>query len=584
MTPIYKEDPTNGLFSAMAKVFNEEEIPMTARDVPESIGDSYLSWEAKHPVLIDAPTGSHKTTFVYTKLIDDTISRRQHLILISNRIALTARQRLDVLKILSDKYPHLIDGLMDNTEKEIDEINFIGPVCVCTYQGLHSLINRPDLAEVNTLNWFNRLRYAVFDEIDFLYSDALFNSMCGFWAKRIPLIFKKAIRVYITATSWEIKDTIMYYEQNVLDTASKTGLSWMEAVVAYSQEAISNEQSLYYYYNRKLKHYYMKPDYSAYRLHFFGETSDSSANASALLSTMNPLPSEFNKWVIFVHQKSTGQKLKETLKRKAITAKYIDASRKDAVKTIVNNPYKLKDSVLISTSVISNGVNLNDSTVKNIGIFCLDRTLFVQQIGRRRLDPGETIDLWVWLPGKSYLENLIERIKWHLDMADSLRYEAYVDAVRRLWEDREKISYDALFYIDEQGKFRVSDYTEQILSRQLEFIQKLTDPDSPSDFRAIVEGWLGIKASAPLPISESSEENSLESELDCHIDTELTIEEFAPIRKKIVTSYKEATGEYIRPDRKDTKSANSLNNYLIKLNLPYKVQRKNNLWQITKQK
>ena len=65
----------------------------------------------------------------------------------------------------------------------------IGPVCVTTYQGLYGLFN-PDVAAEHKLGfysvrwgkaedlrkWSLTLRYAVFDEIHFLYSDATFNS------------------------------------------------------------------------------------------------------------------------------------------------------------------------------------------------------------------------------------------------------------------------------------------------------------------------------------------------------------------------------------------------------------------------
>ena len=106
--------------------------------VKEAIGEDYKKWNNIEPVFIDAPTGFGKTSFVYERLIPDAISNGHGVLIVSNRIALSRQQKLEVYDIVTDpKYKHLLEGfnLEDLKREEINnEIYMIGPVCVTTYQ------------------------------------------------------------------------------------------------------------------------------------------------------------------------------------------------------------------------------------------------------------------------------------------------------------------------------------------------------------------------------------------------------------------------------------------------------------------
>ena len=56
---------------------------------------------------------------------------------------------------------------------------------------------------------------------------------------------------------------------------------------------------------------------------------------------------------------------------------------------------KFDSQILISTSVIDNGVSIIDKSVKNIVIISFDKISFLQKLGRKRLDENEKITIYI---------------------------------------------------------------------------------------------------------------------------------------------------------------------------------------------
>ena len=57
-------------------------------------------WKPQTPVMIEAPTGSGKSTFVYQELIPRCLHRGGHLLLLSNRVALSYHQKMEIIEAL----------------------------------------------------------------------------------------------------------------------------------------------------------------------------------------------------------------------------------------------------------------------------------------------------------------------------------------------------------------------------------------------------------------------------------------------------------------------------------------------------
>lgn len=456
------------------------------------------------------------------------------------------------------------------------------------------------------------LKYTVFDEIHFLYSDALFNSMCWQLLRKLPTVFNRCIRIYMSATSWEIKDALFSSEKEHRHTEKTIGLTDMECNIAI----LSRQPDKTPHLSRTFYHYHKDADYSHYRLHFFEDSqyvpsigkktkAELTMRKPYLLTLLslieNSHPNKDNKWVIFVDKISSGKALLEVITDNGISAAYFDAKTKKPPKAWkkVLTDETFDESVLIATPVIDCGINLQDPAIKNIAILCTERTTFMQLIGRKRLAPDEIIHLWVWAPPSTYFKNMSKRIVSHLELAEDLNdarkhwpshsYK-YADDVRRLWEwnSTHKIRYPSLFYVDNSGFFQASEYVYKILIKRLEFLHQFTNDVNQIDFRTVVKQWLGLpEAQESLETNQIAANTTasvsrlkLSAMLEASTACSLSEEDFKPIRKAIITEALTHRIEKIRSDRMDKLSAKPLNRFLSALMLPYTIKKKANMWTI----
>lgn len=606
----------NSTVNLLFRNIKQEDIPMGQPNVVEAIGDDYKQkWNSKNPVFIDAPTGTGKTTLVYDKLIPYALSKNRSILLVSNRIALSIQQKEKVAELLK-KYVSGLDLVLpkDISQYHSKEFSFLGPVCVVTYQGLFSLLNDPP-SDIGFLNWSQSLLYAVFDEVHFLYSDAQFNPICGYLLRKIPTVFNSTIRIYMTATSWDVLDLLLDAEQNVHQYFDRLSLSYNEYRIAKRRV----DTSIGYTINRYLYRYYTKADYTPYRLHFFDETqyipssgpksfAEKATRKQYLLSLVNLIQqshvSTNNKWLIFVDKKSSGIVLKKILKHYHIKTAYIDAQSKRSTTTawetlLATNAFE--ESVLIATSVIECGVNIKDPAVKNIAIFNTDHTSFIQMLGRRRLDSKtdktpNLINIWVWNPSTDYFKNIEKHLLMKIKLANQLNsyrtyyhqdQQRYVKLVRKIWADKNHFDCHTLFYIDNSGLLSVDYYVWSILEHKLEFIQNFTRYDNPLRFQDVVEEWLGIPGTlAPSmqtkPVDTPKSTADLSTLLENNIDTKISDNAFKPIRRAILAVQPDTMDYYIRPERRENCSAKTLNRILEYLKLPYSIKKQAKLWTISR--
>ena len=108
---------------------------------------------------------------------------------------------------------------------------------------------------------------------------------------------------------------------------------------------------------------------------------------------------KIEKWLIFVPNKEWGQQLLKAIGSEY--ADYIDSRSKNSKKDdgivyegIVTNK-KFNKKVLITTSVLDNGINIIDSHVKHIAILIFDKVSFLQMLGRKRMNQNEKITLYL---------------------------------------------------------------------------------------------------------------------------------------------------------------------------------------------
>lgn len=90
-----------------------------------------------------------------------------------------------------------------------------------------------------------------------------------------------------------------------------------------------------------------------------------------------------------------------------------------------------------------------------------------------------------------------------------------------------------------------------------------------------------FKLTHPATDTENSEKVTLGDLLNQNVGKTLTNDEFQPLRQAIIYNALKKTDSYIAPKRRPKASASSLNPMLVKLGLPYTVNKAKKLWTIT---
>lgn len=121
-----------------------------------------------------------------------------------------------------------------------------------------------------------------------------------------------------------------------------------------------------------------------------------------IIETITKAPS-FEKWIIFVNNKETGHRMCSKLQRRKIDAVFVSAeskkhpSEEDGIelgKIIDNEQFDVQ--VLISTSVLDNGVNIKDPQLKHIVINSMEKVQFLQMLGRKRFESeSDSVTLYI---------------------------------------------------------------------------------------------------------------------------------------------------------------------------------------------
>lgn len=578
--------------NSIPRQFITEGRMLHGTSVQEAIGQEFRKWRPDAPVFIEAPTGTGKTSFIYDHIVPDALSKQQTVLIISNRIALNQQQR-DDLKI---RFREQAADQISDIPSRLQEY-FVGDkIATVTYQGLKKFLEISQWYIES--QWYESLRYVVFDEVHFGYSDALFNGNCRIILKESAKCFRNAVRIYMTATPWQISKEVI---QNECETL--LGINHFDISKAVNSDAPPTTDPLKFgdLYGKavyKLLYYRMDADYSDYRLVFIGDELDypplppkykslSSIRPKSVRALLSHICNAANsghagdRWMIFVDNKLTGQKIREALSHAQIDVVYFDAETK--------KPKKIWDKmikehcfdcdVLITTRVIENGVNFWDKKIRNIVLFTIDRTTFVQELGRKRRLPGEKVNVYALVPTTAHLKQLKKSIDWHLGIARVLKTPMhYGDGVKRLWDNPKKIRYRSLFYVDQGGTFRVNDYVAEILREQCSYVESLI---TNNNYQEVVGSWIhNADFDVTLDYSEDPE-SILYDRLTASLGKSMSEEEFCPLRQAIIDEAIRKKVEYIRMERRERLSAKPLNRYLEVLGIPLQLKKADKHWVIT---
>ncbi len=343
-------------------------------------------WEPLQPVFISAQTGQGKNYFIentlipYVRELNYKEKTSYKILIFSNRLAL--KQQIN----------YRIDGNTDlDNEEENSEEGQIYPYKevaeVMTYQSL--MRKEGYLKKVHS-----KYIYVICDEAHFFTSDAMFNPHTHKILERIVRLFQNAVRVYMSATPYECLEYITKCEE--------------EEQKRLNLKKYGEDQSKWKI--GTMVFYHFKRDYS-----YLDVKTYSSIN-ELYDEIVESVGKRREKWLIFIDDKEKCVKVKTELEKISDDKKYllmieekkdeenaendknkvekkkiekvyvVDADRKKEpiYQEIVKNERLNKDTyVLISTSVLDNGINLKG--INNIVVSDMEKSKCLQMAGRARV-------------------------------------------------------------------------------------------------------------------------------------------------------------------------------------------------------
>lgn len=373
-------------------------------------------WTANTPVVIAAPTGVGKTTWVLNGLLPEVRRSGKKMLLLTNRTALSEQTKKQLLSDVLGRYVGKAEYYKMKSQFESEFENGkvgmfdFGPAIVMTIQAFYQT-NKKQLSNYN-------IGAVVVDEAHFFKADALFNYTTKQVFDDIFDYFKFALKIFITATPQNImpdiiekglrmqpddQDDIRWFPQMYTNLSGYSGI----------KGSYYNAGTVMYIFPDIMKNYKFLPvEYD-----------------EDYLKALTPLIDEVNesdfKAVLFINDKKAGKALAD----KFDNAIFIDSSSKNA--GIASDEYvcykrliqteRFDAKVLICTSVLDNGVNINDDAVRYIFIDADDEVEFLQMLGRVRFSRFRSrpqLNVYFFNYGKEYF---LRKVKYYNNILAGLK-------------------------------------------------------------------------------------------------------------------------------------------------------------------
>lgn len=400
---IYKEFQSWKISDADVDIWHEWQVTeLDEQWVTDGLESRMSEWCHDGPILISAPTGRGKNTFIIKNLIPYALDNGD-VFLFSNRIALNIQQKKELLRALK------IPNVWSNEELQKQEIfrrngTNRTSVHVLSYQAALRFLDTNRKLIENLLSGEAGPCYAIFDEAHFFLSDAPFNSNTQIIFQGLVASFAKCTRIYMTATPNNFSSVILQYE-------NRNPISAVFNCFELKPFAHGQKRTAWQYYD-------FKRNYSNYKIKFF-------SNIEQLYPQVEKSVKEGEKWLFFIDSRQRQQDIAKALKEQSnAKADCFDKSKKgdDKIWEMLlegNIPH----DVLLTTRALDNGVNITDPDLHNIVIECKDEVSFIQMIGRKRLnhDEDETVNLFVYSPEESEIEKIYSDLQDLLFMIGEYR-------------------------------------------------------------------------------------------------------------------------------------------------------------------
>lgn len=358
------------------------------KHLSDIIGEHYKEWKSRDVIMIKAPTGCGKTYFclnTYLKYIKEKNDQAQEnnpnphitrILYLVNR-AILKEQLIESVNYISNRMPlNTNSGFLLKSYIHID-----------TYQNIEQQLSMGyDLSA-----FVSQYDIAIYDEAHYFLADSNFNSYTKLSYDFLRLSFQDKIQIFMSATMDNIIPLITNYEPARNPSIKPLSSHYI---------SICDVPKCYSYVDLKWFH-----------------TGD---DITDLIKDNTKY--KYEKWLIFVDNKQYGKSLYNSLidntQDNGISPSdivYIDAEyrKNDFSNNAVSELSRynsINKKIIITTSVMDNGVSFHDTSLRNIIIFADTEEEFIQMLGRKRQD-NQKITVYVCLHTSKHFQDRLRNVQ-----------------------------------------------------------------------------------------------------------------------------------------------------------------------------
>ena len=325
----------------------------------------YSQWLKGEKVIIHAPTGSGKTTFILEDFLSYCRSCEKKVLILCNR------------RLLKEQYG------FDLAQKYIRYQEMEDEVTVMTYQALANNLVEPQKLKA----MLDEFEVIVCDEVHFFYADSDFNPMGTYVLFRALVLFTFFKTVVMITATWEVVKPLI---ETAYDKCK-------EKLIREGNEFDGFQK----YCDRKNFDYAFLADYSRFECFYVKDAE----------SLVAEITRSDKKTLIFIDDRSKAEMLKKDLLKKSswsndavyiLNAEILDSQKQDETIQVLTATNCIFPKVLITTSVLDNGVSIHDPDVGNVVIATESKTSFLQMLGRVRGESVEKCRLFIYPRSPQY--------------------------------------------------------------------------------------------------------------------------------------------------------------------------------------